>query len=112
MHTAHVVISSLIAFVFVIAGVAKASGNPRGLAATREVDVKDGLARAIGVVEALAALGIVIGLRNAFIEWIALVILWVDMSVAMYFYFKVEKIKRSFPAFLLLTLVSIALVTI
>ncbi len=112
MRTAHIAISSLIALVFVIAGLAKASGNPRGLAVTREVKVKDGLARLIGVIEAAAALGIVIGLRNGFVQWIALVILWVDMSGAMYFHFKVEKIKSSFPPFLLLTLVSIALVTI
>jgi len=112
MHTAHIVISSLIALVFVIAGLAKASGNPRGLAVTREVNVKDGFARVIGVVEALAALGVIIGLRNGFVQWIALVVLWVDMSGAMYFHFKVEKIKSSFPPFLLLTLVSIALVTI
>ena len=112
MHTAHVILSSLIALVFVIAGLAKASGNPRGLAITREVNIKDGLARVIGAIEALAALGIVIGLRNVFVEWISLVVLWVDMSGAMYFHFKVEKIKASFPPFFLLTLVSIALVTI
>lgn len=112
MRTAHIVLSSLIALIFVIAGLAKASGNPRGLAVTRQVNVKDGLARVIGVIEAAAALGIVIGLRNGFVQWIALVILWVDMSGAMYFHFKVEKIKSSFPPFFLLTLVSIALVTI
>jgi len=112
MHTAHIILSSLIALVFVIAGLAKASGNPRGLAITREVNIKDGLARVIGAIEALAALGIVIGLRNVFVEWISLVVLWVDMSGAMYFHFKVEKIKASFPPFFLLTLVSIALVTI
>jgi uncharacterized membrane protein YphA (DoxX/SURF4 family) len=112
MHTAHIVISSLIALVFVLAGLAKASGNPRGLAITREVNVKDGLARVIGALEAIAALGVVIGLRNGFVQWISLVFLWVDMSAAMYFHFKVEKIKSSFPPFFLLTLVSIALVTI
>ena len=112
MHTAHVIISSLIALVFVIAGLAKASGNPRGLAVTREVNVKDGLGRFVGIIEALAALGIMIGLRNTFIEWIALVVLWVDMSGAMYFHFRAEKIKTSFPPFFFLTLVSIALVTI
>ncbi len=112
MHTAHVIISSLIALVFVLAGLAKASGNPRGLAITREVKIKDGLARAIGVIEAMAALGVVIGLRNGFVQWIALVVLWVDMSAAMYFHFKAEKIKSAFPPFFLLTLVSIALVTI
>ena len=112
MHTAHIVISSLLALVFVISGLAKASGNPRGLAVTREVNVKDGIARVVGVVVAMAALGVVIGLRNGFVQWIALVVLWVIMSGAMYFHFRAEKIKSSFPPFFLLTLVSIALVTI
>lgn len=112
MHTAHIVISSLLALVFVISGLAKASGNPRGLAVTRDVNVGDGIARVVGVVEAMAALGVVIGLRNVFVQWIALVILWVIMSGAMYFHFRAEKIKSSFPPFFLLTLVSIALVTI
>ncbi len=112
MHTVHVIISSLLALIFVISGLALASGNPRGLAVTRDVNVKDGLARAVGVIEALAALGVVIGLRNGFVQWIALVVLWMIMSGAMYFHFRAEKIKSSFPPFFLLTLVSIALVTI
>jgi len=112
MRTAHIIISSLLALIFVISGLALASGNPRGLAVTRNVNVKDGLARVIGVFEAMAALGIVVGLRDAFVQWIALVVLWVIMSGAMYFHFKAEKIKSSFPPFFLLTLVSIALVTI
>ena len=112
MHTAHIVISSLLALVFVISGLVLASGNPRGLAVTREIDVKDGLARMIGAFEAMAALGVVIGLRSGFVQWIALVVLWVIMSGAMYFHFRAEKIKSSFPPFFLLTLVSIALVTI
>ena len=112
MHTAHIVISSLLALVFVVSGLAKASGNPRGLAVTREINVKDGLARAIGVIEAMAALGIVVGLRNTFVQWISFVVLWIVMSGAMYFHFRAEKIKSSFPPFFLLTLVSIALVTI
>lgn len=112
MHTAHVIITSLLALVFVISGLAKASGNARGLSITREVRVKDGYARVVGIVEALAALGLVIGFRHNFIQWGALVVLWVDMSGAMYFHFRTEKIKSSFPPFFLLTLVSIALVTI
>ncbi len=112
MHTYHVLISSFLALVFLISGLMKASGNERGLAVTREVKVKDGYARFIGVVETLAALGLIIGMRNVFIQWSALVILWVDMSGAMYFYFRAEKIRASFPSFFLLTLVSIGLVTI
>lgn len=90
----------------------KASGNERGLAVTREVNMKDGLARFIGAIEALAALGLIIGLRNVFVQWCALVVLWADMSGAMYFHFKAEKIRAAFPSFFLLTLISIALVTI
>lgn len=112
MYTYHVIISSVLALVFVISGLMKASGNERGLAITRDINVKDGLARFIGVIEALAALGVIIGLRNVFIQWLALVILWVDMSGAMYFHFKAEKVRASFPSFVLLTLISIALVTI
>lgn len=112
MHTAHIVLVSLLAFVFVISGLAKASGNAKGLATTREVNVGDGLARVIGGFEALAAFGLVIGLRAAFIQWIALVILWVIMGGALYFQFKANKSRSAFPVFFLLTLISIALVTI
>lgn len=112
MHTVHIVISFFLALVFLISGLMKASGNERGLAVTREVNVKDGWARFIGVIETLAALGLILGLRNVFVQWFALVTLWVDMSGAMYFHFRAEKIRASFPPFLLLTLVSIALVTI
>lgn len=112
MRTAHVILSSALALIFVITGLAKASGNPRAMATTRAVNVSDRWGRFIGVIEAIAALGVLIGLRNAFIQWISLVILWVIMSGAMYFHFKVEKIKESFPPFFLLTIISVALVTI
>lgn len=112
MHIAHVFISSFLALVFLISGLMKASGNERGLSTTREVKVSDGIARFIGAIEVLAALGLLLGLRNSFVQWVALVILWVDMSGAMYFHFRAEKIQAAFPPFFLLTLVSIALVTI
>lgn len=112
MRTYHTVISAFLALVFLISGLMKASGNERGLALTREVKIKDGIARFIGVVEGFAALGLIIGMRNVFIQWIALVILWADMGGAMYFHFRAEKIRASFPPFFLLTLVSIALATI
>ena len=112
MHTAHILLVCLLAFAFIIAGLAKASGNPKGLTTTRDVNVGDKLARVIGGFEALAAFGLIIGLRAAFIQWIALVILWVIMGGAIYFHFRANKIRSAFPAFFLLTLISIALVTI
>jgi len=112
MHTAHIVLISLLAFIFLIAGLAKASGNVKGLTTTRDVNVGDGFARVIGGFEALAAFGLVIGLRAVFVQWVALVILWVIMGGAIYFHFRVNQSKNAFPAFFLLTLISIALVTI
>ena len=67
MHTTHVVLVSLLALIFLISGLSKASGNPKGLSGTRDVNVPDQLARFIGAWEALAALALVIGLRATFI---------------------------------------------
>jgi hypothetical protein len=44
--------------------------------------------------------------------WAPLMTLWVIMAGAIYFHFRADKAKTSFPAFFLLTLISIALVTI
>jgi len=112
MHTAHIVLTSLLALAFVITGLAKASGNAKWLTSTRDVNVPDGFARVIGGFEALAALGLIIGIRALFIQWVALVVLWVIMGGALYFHFRANKSKSAFPVFLLLTLISIALVTI
>lgn len=73
MHTTHVVLVILLAIIFLISGLSKASGNPKGLSGTRDVNVPDGLARVIGLFEALAALGLVVGLRANFIQWGSLI---------------------------------------
>jgi len=112
MHTSHLILVALLALIFLLSGLFKASGNPKGLSGTREVNVPDKLARVIGVWEALAALGLIIGLRADFIQWGALIALWVTMGGAVYSHFRAQKAKTAVPAFILLTLISIALVTI
>ena len=101
-----------LAVVFVVAGLSKASGNAKGLSGTRDVNVPDLLARLIGLVETAAALGLLIGLKYSWMLWAPLMTLWVIMAGAIYFHFRADKAKTSFPAFFLLTLISIALVTI
>jgi uncharacterized membrane protein YphA (DoxX/SURF4 family) len=101
-----------LAVVFVVSGLSKASGNAKGLSGTRDVNVPDLLARLIGLVETAAALGLLIGLKYSWMLWAPLMTLWVIMAGAIYFHFRADKAKTSFPAFFLLTLISIALVTI
>ena len=101
-----------LAVVFVVSGLSKASGNAKGLSGTRDVNVPDLLARLIGLVETAAALGLLIGLKYSWMLWAPLMIPWVIMAGAIYFHFRADKAKTSFPAFFLLTLISIALVTI
>ena len=109
MNTTHNVIVAFLALIFVISGLSKASGNEKGLSGTRDVNVKDGLARVIGVFEALAALGLVTGLRFSWMQWVPLLALWVMMAGAIFFHFRADKAKTAFPAFFLLTLISITL---
>lgn len=101
-----------LAVVFVVSGLSKASGNAKGLSGTRDVNVPDLLARLVGVVETAAALGLLIGLKYSWLLWVPLMTLWALMAGAIYFHFRADKAKTSFPAFFLLTLISIALVTI
>jgi len=101
-----------LAVVFVVSGLSKASGNAKGLSGTRDVNVPDLLARLVGVVETAAALGLLIGLKYSWMLWAPMMTLWVIMAGAIYFHFRADKAKTSFPAFFLLTLISIALVTI
>ena len=101
-----------LAVIFVVSGLSKASGNAKGLSGTRDVNVPDLLARFVGLVETAAALGLLIGLKYSWILWAPLMTLWVIMAGAIYFHFRADKAKTSFPAFFLLTLISIALVTI
>ena len=101
-----------LAVVFVVSGLSKASGNAKGLSGTRDVNVPDWLARIVGLVETAAALGLLIGLKYSWMLWVPLMTLWALMAGAIYFHFRADKPKTSFPAFLLLTVISIALVTI
>jgi len=101
-----------LAVVFVVSGLSKASGNAKGLSGTRNVNVPDLLARFVGLVETAAALGLLIGLKYDWMLWVPLMTLWALMAGAIYFHFRADKAKTSFPAFFLLTLISIALVTI
>jgi uncharacterized membrane protein YphA (DoxX/SURF4 family) len=101
-----------LAVIFVVAGLSKASGNAKGLSGTRDVNVPDLLARFVGLVETAAALGLLIGLKYSWMLWVPLMTLWALMAGAIYFHFRADKAKTSFPAFFLLTIISIALVTI
>jgi uncharacterized membrane protein YphA (DoxX/SURF4 family) len=101
-----------LAVVFVVSGLSKASGNAKGLSGTRDVNVPDWLARIVGLVETASALGLLIGLKYSWMLWVPLMTLWVLMAGAIYFHFRADKPKTSFPAFFLLTIISIALVTI
>ncbi len=101
-----------LAVIFVVAGLSKASGNAKGLSGTRDVNVPDLLARFVGLVETAAALGLLVGLKYSWMLWVPLMTLWALMAGAIYFHFRADKAKTSFPAFFLLTIISIALVTI
>ncbi len=101
-----------LAVVFVISGLSKASGNAKGLSGTRDVNVPDWLARIVGLVETASALGLLIGLKYDWMLFVPLMTLWALMAGAIYFHFRADKPKTSFPAFFLLTVISIALVTI
>ena len=101
-----------LAVVFVVSGLSKASGNAKGLSGTRDVNVPDWLARIVGLVETASALGLLIGLKYDWMLFVPLMTLWVLMAGAIYFHFRADKPKTSFPAFFLLTVISIALVTI
>ncbi len=111
MSTFHTVITAFLALVFVISGLLKASGNPKGFFATREVGVGDGVGRVLGTVEALAALGLIIGMKYPSLQWPPLLILWILSATFLYFFFRANKAKMAFPFFFLLTLTSIALAT-
>ena len=106
------IISGLLAVIFLISGLSKISGSNAGLSGTRDVGINDLLARLIGVVEAVAALGLIWGLKNPSdsIGWYAAVTLWIAMGVAIFAHFRAEKLKTAFPAFLLLFLITVLMV--
>lgn len=106
------IISGLLAVIFLISGLSKISGSNAGLSGTRDVGINDLLARLIGVVEAVAAVGLIWGLKNRSDSygWYAAATLWVAMGVAIYAHFRAEKLKTAFPAFFLLTLTTVLMV--
>lgn len=110
MEITKIVLLSFLALIFLISGLSKASGNEKGLSGTREVNVADWLARITGVVEAAAALGLVLALKWSFFAYPALLTLWCVMAGAIFFHFRADKAKTAFPAFFLVTLISITLV--
>jgi uncharacterized membrane protein YphA (DoxX/SURF4 family) len=112
MTTNATILISFLAVVFVVSGLSKASGNAKGLSGTRDVNVKDGIARVIGVFEALLAFGLILGLKWTWMAYFPLVGLWFIMAGAVFVHFKANKARTAFPAFFLLTLISIALVLI
>lgn len=112
MTTNATIILVFLAVIFVISGLSKASGNPKGLSGTRDVNVKDSIARVIGIFEALLAFGLILGLKWNWMAYFPLIGLWFFMAGAIFAHFKANKAKTAFPAFFLLTLISIALVLI
>jgi hypothetical protein len=110
MSTALIIIIAFLALIFVISGLSKASGNEKGLSGTREVNVPDKLARAIGFLETLLALGLIISMKWNWMLFFPLVGLWIIMAGAVFFHFRANKLRTAIPAFFLLTVISIALV--
>ncbi|MEJ6606872.1 MAG: DoxX family protein [Candidatus Planktophila sp.] len=112
MSTSATILLTFLAVIFVVSGLSKASGNEKGLSGTREVNVRDGIARVIGFFEALLALGLILGLKWNWMAYFPLLGLWFIMAGAVGAQFRAGKAKTAFPAFFLLTLISIALVLI
>jgi len=114
MTTLHTVISLLLALIFLIAGLSKASGSNAGLSGTRDVGFPDGLARLVGLFETLAASALVIGfaLDNSDLELYGLIAIWFIMAGAIFFHFKANKVRTGFPAMLLIILATIGIATI
>jgi len=112
MHLAYNILLGLLAVVFLVSGALKLSGNPKGLEGTRDVNIGDRLARLIGLVEAVAAVGLIYAIRypEELIGWLAILILWIAMGVAVYSHSKANKMKSSAPALVLLILLSVVLV--
>ncbi len=114
MTTLHTVISLLLALIFLIAGLSKASGSNAGLSGTRDVGFPDGLARLVGLFETLAASALVIGfaLDNSDLELYGFIAIWFIMAGAIFFHFKANKVRTVFPAMLLIILATIGIATI
>ncbi len=114
MTTLHTVISLVLALIFLIAGLSKASGSNAGLSGTRDVGFPDGSARLVGLFETLAASALVIGfaLDNSDLELYGFIAIWFIMAGAIFFHFKANKVRTGFPAMLLIILATIGIATI
>jgi len=114
MDTLHTVLTLLLAVIFLIAGLSKASGSNAGLSGTRDVGFPDGFARLVGIFETLASSSLFIGfaLDNSDLKLYGFVIIWFTMAGAIFFHFKAHKVRTGFPAMLLIILTTIAIATI
>ena len=114
MQTAHTAITLLLAVIFLIAGLSKASGSSAGLSGTRDINFPDGFARLVGFFETLSALSLLIGfaLKNDDLKIYGFIFLWVIMAGAIFFHFRANKAKTAFPAMFLLILTTFGTATI
>ena len=112
MRLTHDILLGLLAVIFLISCAMKLSGSPKGLQGTREVNIKDPIARLIGLVEAVAAIGLIYAVRfpEELIGWLANLVLWVAMGGAVFAHSKANKMKSSVPVIVLLLLLSVVLV--
>ena len=113
MKTAHTVITLVLALVFLISGLSKASGSNAGLSGTRDVGFPDGPARLVGIFEILASLSLILGFAfdNATLEQYGYVAILALMAGAIYFHFRANKMRTAFPAMLFLILSTIGIFT-
>ncbi len=114
MHLTHNILVVLLALIFAIAGLSKVAGSPKGLSGTRDLGVKDFIARSVGGLETIAALGLIFGLRypDSLFAWLAAAFLWCAMAGSIFLHSKAKKLRIAFPPFLLITLLSVVLVTV
>ena len=114
METANTVITLLLSVLFLIAGLSKASGSPKGLSGTRDIGFPDGGARLVGSIETLAALSLIVGfaLENVILQQYGLLAIWVLMAGAIFFHFRANKARTAFPAMLLLVLATFSIATL
>ena len=61
---------------------------------------------------ALGALGILIGFKLTLFAWLGFVGLWLIMAGAIFFHFRAKDTKGAIPAFVMLVLLSVAIITI
>jgi uncharacterized membrane protein YphA (DoxX/SURF4 family) len=113
MKTAHTVITLVLALVFLISGLSKASGSSAGLSGTRDVGFPDGPARLVGIFEILASLSLILGFAfdNATLEQYGYVAILALMAGAIFFHFRANKMRTAFPAMLFLILSTIGIFT-